>query len=132
MPTLWWQFSNGLTVHLYNLTESLREMTPSKAFWGLLVLDAALCGLFIAFEPTYVFDWDAYMEQVALVRAGSTTTPNSTAIPAPWCTQQVLYGFLMVCRVFPTGTTLCTRQNTFQSRSSPTNIRLESFAHLVG
>ena len=45
-------------------------MTPSKAIWSLLVLDATLCGLLIAFEPTYVFDWDAYMEQVAQVRAG--------------------------------------------------------------
>lgn len=36
----------------------------------LIVLDLFISILFIIFEPTYIFDWDAYMEQVAQVFSG--------------------------------------------------------------
>ena len=48
-------------------TGSLAWSTTVKR---LLLVDFLISIVFIFIEPTYVFDWDAYMEQVAQVRGG--------------------------------------------------------------
>ena len=36
-----------------------------RVVFSLVALEGLVCLLLMALEPTYVFDWDAYMEEVA-------------------------------------------------------------------
>ena len=74
-------------------------MPKCNTLTKLILFDLLLCILFIIVEPTYIFDWDAYMEQVAQVRNGEYDYVNIHGDTGP-----VVYpaGFIWLFMVFKT------------------------------
>ena len=82
-----------------SLNAVLSRLQRIPTLHTLLLLDLIVSIVFILVEPTYVFDWDAYMEQVAQVKNGEYDYQHIHGATGP-----VVYpaGFIWLFMLFKT------------------------------